>query len=73
LVITGDDEPDEIPVDNSEASQFIYLLPHNEKIRDVIDTVTSKAVLILAWFRQLYPRSVCSSLSVVSTATRKKP
>jgi hypothetical protein len=28
-------------------AQFIYLLLHNEKIRDVIDTVTSKAVLIL--------------------------
>ena len=28
-------------------AQFVYLLLHNEKIRDVIDTITSKAVLIL--------------------------
>jgi hypothetical protein len=29
----------EITVDNIEVAQFIYLLLHNEKIRDVIDTV----------------------------------
>jgi uncharacterized protein YjbI with pentapeptide repeats len=49
LVITPDDEP-KITVDNIEVAQFIYLLLHNEKIRDVIDTVTSKAVLILGRF-----------------------
>jgi hypothetical protein len=49
LVITRGDEP-EITVDNIEVAQFIYLLHHNEKIRDVIDTVTSKAVLILGRF-----------------------
>jgi hypothetical protein len=43
------DEPT-ITVDNIEVAQFIYLLLHNEKIRDVIDTVTSKAVLILGRF-----------------------
>jgi hypothetical protein len=31
-------------------AQFIYLLPHNEKIRYVIETITSKAVLILGRF-----------------------
>jgi hypothetical protein len=31
-------------------AQFIYLLLHNQKIRDVIDTITSKAVLILGRF-----------------------
>jgi len=36
-----------ITIDNIEVAQFIYLLLHNEKIRDVIDTITSKAVLIL--------------------------
>jgi hypothetical protein len=51
LVITGDDEPI-ITVDNIEVAQFIYLLLHNEKIRDVIDTVTSKAVLILGRFTE---------------------
>jgi uncharacterized protein YjbI with pentapeptide repeats len=48
LVIT-EGEP-EITVDNIEVAQFVYLLLHNEKIRDVIDTVTSKAVLILGRF-----------------------
>jgi uncharacterized protein YjbI with pentapeptide repeats len=50
LVITHDKLP-EITVDNIEVAQFIYLLLHNQKIRDVIDTVTSKAVLILGRFR----------------------
>jgi len=39
-----------IQVDNMEMAQFIYLLLHNEKIRDVIDTITSKVVLILGRF-----------------------
>jgi hypothetical protein len=49
LVITSEDEP-EITVDNIEVAQFIYLLLHNEKIRDVIDTIGKKAVLILGRF-----------------------
>ena len=49
LVITPYGQP-EITVDNIEVAQFVYLLLHNEKIRDVIDTVTSKAVLILGRF-----------------------
>jgi uncharacterized protein YjbI with pentapeptide repeats len=49
LVITPRGKP-RITVDNLEAAQFIYLLLHNEKIREVIDTVTSKAVLILGRF-----------------------
>jgi len=31
-------------------AQFVYLLLHNEKIRDVINTVANKAVLILGRF-----------------------
>src|SRR5262249_28813572 len=50
LVITDVNEP-EITVDNIEVAQFVYLLLHNEKIRDVIDTITSKAVLILGRFK----------------------
>jgi hypothetical protein len=34
LIITPSNEP-EITVDNIEVAQFIYLLLHNEKIRDV--------------------------------------
>jgi Pentapeptide repeats (8 copies) len=49
LVITPSDEP-AITVDNLEVAQFIYLLLHNDKIRRVIDTITSKAVLILGRF-----------------------
>jgi uncharacterized protein YjbI with pentapeptide repeats len=49
LVITQEDEP-AITVDNIEVAQFIYLLLHNQKIRDVIDTITSKVVLILGRF-----------------------
>jgi uncharacterized protein YjbI with pentapeptide repeats len=49
LVITPANEP-AITVDNIEVAQFVYLLLHNEKIRDVIDTITSKAVLILGRF-----------------------
>jgi hypothetical protein len=49
LVITKPDEP-EVTVDDLEVAQFIYLLLHNEKIRNVIDTITSKAVLILGRF-----------------------
>jgi hypothetical protein len=49
LIITPRHEP-VITVDNLEVAQFIYLLLHNEKIREVIDTITSKAVLILGRF-----------------------
>jgi len=49
LIISPSDEP-VITVDNLEVAQFIYLLLHNEKIRSVIDTITSKVVLILGRF-----------------------
>ena len=49
LVITPDSESI-ITVDNMEIAQFIYLLLNNEKIRNVIDTITSKVVLILGRF-----------------------
>jgi hypothetical protein len=39
-----------ITVDDIEVAQFIYLMLHNQKIRKVIDTITSKAVLILGRF-----------------------
>ena len=49
LVITPKGESP-IQVDNLEMAQFIYLLLNNEKIRSVIDTITSKVVLILGRF-----------------------
>jgi len=39
-----------IRVDNLEVAQFIYLLLNNERIRQVIDTIASKVVLILGRF-----------------------
>jgi hypothetical protein len=51
LVITPPDKPD-ITVDNIEVAQFVYLLLHNEKIRDVIDTIGRKGVLLLGRFTE---------------------
>jgi Pentapeptide repeats (8 copies) len=51
LVITPRDEP-EITVDNIEVAQFIYLMLHNQKIRDVIDTIGRKGVLLLGRFTE---------------------
>src|SRR5919106_1088805 len=49
LIITPEDAP-EITVDNLEVAQFIYLLLNNERVRHLIDTITSKVVLILGRF-----------------------
>ena len=51
LVITRSDEPT-VGVDKIEVAQFVYLLLHNEKIRDVIDTVGKKGVLLLGRFTE---------------------
>ncbi|HXD31614.1 MAG TPA: pentapeptide repeat-containing protein [Pyrinomonadaceae bacterium] len=49
LVITDLTEP-LITVDDIEVAQFVYLMLNNKKIRRVIDTITSKLVLILGRF-----------------------
>ena len=49
LIITPKNQPT-VTIDNLEVSQFIYLLLNNEKIRQVIDTITTKVVLILGRF-----------------------
>ena len=49
LIITLPGAPT-ITVDDLEVAQFIYLLLNNKKLRDVIDTITSKVVLILGRF-----------------------
>lgn len=49
LIITPSGEPD-ITVDKLEVAQFIYLLLNNPRIREVIDTITAKVVLILGRF-----------------------
>ena len=49
VVITPPSEP-AITVDNVEIAQFVYLLLNNRKIRQFIDTISSKVVLILGRF-----------------------
>jgi uncharacterized protein YjbI with pentapeptide repeats len=49
LIITGRGEPI-ITVDNIKVAQFIYLLLNNEEIRDILETIGQKGVLILGRF-----------------------
>jgi hypothetical protein len=49
LIITPHGEST-ITVDNLKVAQFIYLLLNNAEIRDVIDTIARKVVLILGRF-----------------------
>jgi uncharacterized protein YjbI with pentapeptide repeats len=49
LIISLEGQPN-ITADDLEVAQFIYLLLKNGKIRNVIDTITSKAVLVLGRF-----------------------
>src|SRR5215213_8378864 len=51
LIITDEGEPN-ITVDSLEVAQFVYLLLTNPKLHDVIDTVTTKIVLLLGRFTQ---------------------
>ncbi len=50
LIITPKNEPAAITVDNLQIAQFVYLLLNNANVRDVIDTITSKVILILGRF-----------------------
>ena len=49
LIVNPADEQT-ITADSLEVAQFIYLLLHNEKIGEVIDTIGKKGVLILGRF-----------------------
>jgi uncharacterized protein YjbI with pentapeptide repeats len=49
LIITKP-EDSEITVDSIEVAQFIYLILNNNKLKDVLGTITSKVVLILGRF-----------------------
>jgi hypothetical protein len=51
LIITPENEPD-VTVDNIEIAQFVYLLLHSAKIRDLIDTIGNKGVLLLGRFTE---------------------
>jgi uncharacterized protein YjbI with pentapeptide repeats len=61
LIITRDQEPI-ITVDNIKVAQFIYLILGNEEIRDVINTLTSKSVLILGRFAIRKRKAVLDAL-----------
>jgi hypothetical protein len=61
LVITPEGAPD-ITVDNIKVAQFIYLIINNEEIRDVINTLTSKSVLILGRFALPERKSILDAL-----------
>jgi hypothetical protein len=62
LIITRENEP-EITVDNIQVAQFVYLLLHNPKIRDVIDTIGKTGVLLLGRFTE--GRIVASNSTVL--------
>ena len=49
LIITPENKVT-ITLDNLEVAQFVYLLLNNEKVRDVLDTISTKTVLILGRF-----------------------
>lgn len=51
LIITHEDEP-QVVVDNIDVAQFVYLLLENKTLRDIIQAVTRKGVLLLGRFRE---------------------
>jgi hypothetical protein len=61
LVITQEGEPS-VTVDDLDVGQFIYLMLNDTKIRNVIDTITSKGVLILGRFSNPQRKSVLDGL-----------
>src|SRR5947208_2284172 len=61
LVITKEGEP-VVTVDDLEVGQFIYLTLNNTKIRNVIDTITLKGVLIVGRFSDPQRKSVLDGL-----------
>jgi uncharacterized protein YjbI with pentapeptide repeats len=50
LLISAPNDPNLVTVDDLEVAQFIYLILNNNRLRRVIDTITSKVVLILGRF-----------------------
>ena len=62
LIISKKNSP-VLTVDNLEVAQFINLLVNNQKIRDVIDTIGQKSVLILGRFSPPERKEVLDSIS----------
>ena len=63
LILTQEGDP-VITVDNIEVAQFIYLILNNETIRSVINTLTSKSVLILGRFAIPERKAILDALKV---------
>ncbi|MFN8433985.1 MAG: pentapeptide repeat-containing protein [Anaerolineales bacterium] len=61
LVISPEDETP-IAVDNVKVAQFVYLILENRELRDVINTLTSKSVLILGRFAIPERKAILDSL-----------
>ncbi len=52
-LLLGYDEGPTMTVSDIEVAQFIYLLSNNKKISSIIDSITSKVVLILGRFKRM--------------------
>jgi hypothetical protein len=61
LIITHRGQPT-ITVDNIKVAQFIYLILNNAEIRDAINTLTSKTVLILGRFAPPERKAILDAL-----------
>ena len=61
MIITREDDPT-VTLDNIKVAQFIYLILNNEEIQDVINTLTSKSVLILGRFAIPERKSILDAL-----------
>jgi hypothetical protein len=51
-VVSTPEEKPPVTVDDLKVARFVYLLLSNENLRDVIDTITSKVVLILGRYSE---------------------
>jgi uncharacterized protein YjbI with pentapeptide repeats len=61
LIITHKGQPT-ITVDNIKVAQFIYLILNNKEIREAINTLTSKTVLILGRFAPPERKAILDAL-----------
>lgn len=61
LVITHRGQPT-ITVDNIKVAQFVYLFLNNQEIREAIDTLTSKTVLLLGHFGLPHRKAILETL-----------
>lgn len=63
LIVTRKGQPI-VTVDNIKVAQFIYLILNNEEIRNVINTLTSKSVLVLGRFAISERKTILDALRI---------